>query len=82
MKVQEVIDRLSQFAKQNLGRDPKVINVRNTAEGWRGIVQVYEENSFIKSLGLETNQQERKRYEIRMDENLEIVSFGEEEEED
>ena len=82
MKVQQVINQLTQFAAQNLGTDPKVLNVRNTAEGWTGIVQVFEQDSFMKSLGLDTKQQERRRYEIHLNENLEILSFGLEEEED
>jgi hypothetical protein len=76
MKIQEVIDALTQFAKKNLGDDPKVVNIRQGPEGWIGNVEVFDENAFIKSLGIATQQKEKKRYEINLDEQLDITSFS------
>ncbi len=45
-----------------------------------GEAEIYEESSFIKSLGLSTRVQDRNIYEIKLTDNLEVNSYARREE--
>ena len=44
-------------------------------DGWEVEAEVYEESSFIKSLGLSTRVQDRNVYVIKLSDGLEVVSY-------
>lgn len=54
----------------------KVIRTERESGAWEAEVEVYEESSFIKSIGLPTRVQDRNVYVVRLDDNLEILSYG------
>jgi len=80
MKIEEVGKTIMDFFKKILGRDSKVIKIAKTQDGWTGEAEIYEESSFIKSLGLPTRVQDRNIYEIKLTDNLEVISYARREE--
>jgi hypothetical protein len=75
--IDEATQAMSGFLKRMLSvADAKVIRVIKTpSEGWEGNIEVYEESSFIKSIGLSTKVRDRNIYTVRVDENLEVQSY-------
>ena len=68
---------VSEFLKQTLNvKDVKVIKVTKADEGWETEAEVYEESSFIKALGLPTRVQDRNFYEVKLNDRLEVESYG------
>jgi hypothetical protein len=66
----------SEFLKQTLNvKDVKVIKVTKADEGWETEAEVYEESSFIKSLGLPTRVQDRNIYAVKLNDGLEVESY-------
>jgi len=55
--------------------DVKVIGATKVDNQWHIEAEVYEENSFLKSLGLPTRVQDRNIYEVRLNDNLEVESY-------
>ncbi len=75
--VEEARNISRDFLKKTLNvTDAKVIKIGRVGDGWEADVEVYEESSFIKSLGLQTKVQDRNIYTVRMEGNLEIQSYG------
>jgi alcohol dehydrogenase YqhD (iron-dependent ADH family) len=56
-------------------KDVKVIGATKIDNQWYIEAEVYEENSFLKSLGLPTKVQDRNIYEVRLSDNLEVESY-------
>jgi len=74
--IDEAAQAMSGFLKRTLSvEDAKVVKITKIPEGWEGEVEVYEESSFIKSIGLSTKVKDRNIYKIKVDENLEIQSY-------
>ena len=66
----------SEFLKNTLNvKDVKVIKVGKVGDGWEAEAEVYEESSFIKSLGLPTRMQDRNIYGVKLNDNLEVQSY-------
>lgn len=64
------------FLKKVLGvNDVKVIKATKVGDGWEAEAEVFEENSFIKSLGLSTRVQDRNVYAVKLDDGLEVQSY-------
>ena len=53
----------------------RVIGVTKVDDGWEVEGEVYEENSFLKSIGLPTRVQDRNIYIVKLDDGLEIKSY-------
>jgi hypothetical protein len=63
------------FLKENITcYDVTVIKIEKSNEFWNAIAEVYEDDSFLKSMGLPPKQV-RLFYSVKMDENLDITSF-------
>ncbi len=56
-------------------KDVRIVKTAKLPDGWEAHAEVYEENSFIKSIGLPTRVMDRNRYRVRMDGELEVQSF-------
>lgn len=80
MKIEEVSKVIRDFFEKTFGRDAKVIKITKSEDGWIGEAEIYEESSFIKSLGLPTRVQDRNTYEIKLTDTLEVVCYGPKEE--
>jgi alcohol dehydrogenase YqhD (iron-dependent ADH family) len=56
-------------------KDVKVIGATKVDNEWHVEAEVYEENSFLRSLGLPTRVQDKNIYEVRLNDNLEVESY-------
>jgi hypothetical protein len=66
----------SEFLKKTLNvKEVKVIKVAKADNGWEAEAEVYEESSFIKSLGLPTRLQDRNIYTVKLDDHFEVQSY-------
>lgn len=66
----------SEFLNRTLNvKDAKVIKIAKAEDGWEAEVEVYEESSFMKSLGLPARVQDRNVYAIKLHDNLEVQSY-------
>jgi hypothetical protein len=74
--IEEARNISSEFLKNTLNvKDAKVIKIAKVDDGWQAEVEVYEESSFIKSLGLPTRMQDRNIYGVKLNDNLEVQSY-------
>lgn len=65
-----------EFLKNTLNVEQvKVIKVAKTDGGWETEAEVYEENSFLKSVGLPTRVQDRNIYAVKLNDDLEVESY-------
>jgi hypothetical protein len=74
--VEEASKMVSEFLKNTLNvKDVKVIKAAKVSDGWETEVEVYEESSVIKSLGLPTRVQDRNIYAVKLDDSLEVQLY-------
>lgn len=72
----EVQKAAREFLKNALGvKEARVVKAGKINGGWEAEVEVYEESSFIKSLGLPTRVQDRNFYTVKLSEELEVESY-------
>jgi len=63
------------FLKENINcYDVSVIKIEKILDSWNSVAEVYEDDSFLKSMNLPPKQI-RLFYSVKMDEKLEITSF-------
>ena len=75
-KIEETRNAVAEFLKKTLNvKDVKVIKASKTDDGWETEAEVYEESSFIKSLGLPTRVQDRNLYAVKLSSELEVESY-------
>jgi uncharacterized pyridoxamine 5'-phosphate oxidase family protein len=74
--IEEAKNTVLEFLQKALdAKDVKVIGAIKVDNQWHIEAEVYEENSFLKSLGLPTRVQDRNIYEVRLNDNLEVESY-------
>jgi hypothetical protein len=74
--IEEAKDAAMEFLQRAVNtQNVKVIGATKVDNQWHVEAEVYEENSFLKSLGLPTRVQDRNIYEIRLNDNLEVESY-------
>lgn len=75
-KIEEARKAVADFLKKTLDvKDVKVIKAIKSGDGWETEAEVYEESSFIKSLGLPTRVQDRNLYTVKLSDSLEVESY-------
>jgi len=63
------------FLKENIKcYDVTVIKIEKELESWNSVAELYEDDSFLKSMNLPPKKV-RLFYLVKMDDNLEITSF-------
>ena len=74
--IEEARKAVTEFLKKTLNvKDAKVIKASKVGDGWEAEAEVYEESSFIKSLGLATRVQDRNIYAVKLNDSLEVESY-------
>ncbi len=74
-KIIEVKKSVVNFLKENIScYDVTVVKIEKVNETWNAVAEVYEDDSFLKSMNMPPKQV-RLFYSVRMDDNLEITSF-------
>ena len=75
MKIDEVRAVIEDFFKNTLKKNSKIMRITKEEDGWSGDAEIYEESSFIKSIGLPTEVQDRNIYYIKLDNEFEVMSY-------
>ncbi len=76
VNIEEVRKTVSEFLKKTLNvKGVKVIKAARADHSWETEAEVYEESSFIKSLGLPTRVQDRNIYVVKLNEGLGVESY-------
>lgn len=74
--IEDVKSIVVEFLQKALdSSDVKVIGATKVDNQWHIEAEAYEENSFLKSLGLPTKVQDRNIYEVKLSDNLEVESY-------
>lgn len=74
--IEDIRKAVVEFLKKTLEvKDVKVIKTAKVSDGWEAEAEVYEESSFIKSLGLPTRVQDRNIYAVKLNGSLEVESY-------
>ncbi len=74
--IQEAKNMVVEFLQKALEvSNVKVIGATKVDNEWHIEAEVYEESSFLKSLGLPTKVQDRNIYEVKLNDNLEVESY-------
>ena len=76
MKIDEVRAVIEDFFKSTLKKNSKIMRITKEEDGWSGDAEIYEESSFIKSIGLLTKVQDRNIYYIKLNDELDVMSYG------
>lgn len=76
MKIQQASEVITGFLKKTLKQDAKVMSIRENEKGWIADAEVYEESSFIKSLGLNTRVKDKNIYSVQLGQDLEVLSYS------
>ena len=67
---------VGEFLKKTLvAEDVKMIKTAKVGDSWEAEAEVYEESSFIKSLGLPTRVRDRNIYLVKLNDGLEVESY-------
>jgi len=76
VNIDEAGQAVVEFLKNTLHvQDVKVIKATKVDDGWEAEAEVYEESSFLKSVGLPTKVQDRNIYAVTLSDNLEVESY-------
>jgi len=63
------------FLKENIKcYDITVVKIQKVQENWHAVAEIYEDDSFLKSMSLPPKQV-RMFYSVKMDEKLDIIFF-------
>ncbi len=74
--IKEAREAAAEFLRKALNvSDARVIGVAKVDGGWSAEVEVYEDSSFLKSLGLPTRVKDKNIYIVKLNDNLEIDSY-------
>jgi len=74
-KMIDVKKTVVKFLKETIdSNDVTVIKIEKVNEIWKAVAEVYEDDSFLKSMNMPPKKI-RLFYSVRMNENLEIISF-------
>ncbi|MFH1159573.1 MAG: hypothetical protein V1733_01315 [bacterium] len=74
-KIIEVKKTVVKFLKENINcYDVTVIKIEKEKEIWNSVAEVYEDDSFLKSMNMPPKQV-RLFYSVKMDDSLEVTSF-------
>lgn len=74
--IEDIRKTVAEFLKKTLDvKEVKVIKATKAGDGWESEAEVYEESSFIKSLGLPTRVQDRNIYTVKLNDDLEVGSY-------
>ncbi len=75
MKIEEVRKAAAEFLRGTLQKEGAIVKMSKTPEGWEVQVEVIEPSEFVKALGIPTVVRERNFYEVKLGQDLEVVSY-------
>ena len=76
ISIQEAKNAVVEFLQKALdSKNVKVIGATKIDNQWHIEAEVYEESSFLKSIGLPTRVLDRNIYDVKLNDNLEVESY-------
>jgi hypothetical protein len=76
ISIQEAKNAVVEFLQKALdSKNVKVIGATKVDNQWHIEAEVYEESSFLKSIGLPTRVLDRNIYDVKLNDNLEVESY-------
>ena len=74
--IDEVREAAAEFLQRALNvKEVRVVGAAKVNSQWDIEIEVYEESSFIKSLGLPTRVRDRNIYSVKLSDSLEVESY-------
>jgi hypothetical protein len=74
-KILKVKKTVVEFLKENIQcHEISIVKLNKGAESWEAIAEVYEDDSFLKSMNLPPKMK-RVFYTVKVDENNEVVAY-------
>lgn len=75
-KINNVRNAVIEFLKENNNtNDVTVIKIVKTGDSWKAVAEVYEDDSFLKSMNL-PSKKTRVYYSTIIDSEFEVISFS------
>lgn len=75
MGIEEARRAATEFLRGTLQKEGAIVKMSRTPEGWEVQVEVIEVSEYIKALGIPTTVKDRNLYEIKLDQNLDVLSY-------
>lgn len=79
--IHEAKTKIQDFFQEELGKEKEAMHFLKLSKselGWEGIVEVTEQNDYLKKLGYPTVF-DKNRYAVELDETLTVTRYGKEE---
>jgi len=74
--IEETRKAVIAFLKQILNvNEVTVVNLRKGEDRWEAEAEVFEESTFIKSLGLSTKAKDRNIYSVILNDGMEVLAY-------
>ncbi len=74
-KIAEVRKAVIKFLKESIGsNDITVIKLEKADDAWHAVAEVYEDDSFLKSMNMPPKKS-RAFYAVQLDDELEVTAF-------
>ncbi|MCF8308426.1 MAG: gas vesicle protein [Bacteroidales bacterium] len=74
-KITDVKNVALNFLKEEIKcYEPKVVEIKKVDDTWESVAEVYEDDSFLKSMNLPPKK-ERVFYLVNLNDNLEIIGY-------
>jgi len=75
MLIDKVNKVLSDFIKARLSPQFSITSIKKDGNNWTATADVFEDSSFIQSVGLKTNAKDKNMYAFQLDDSLELTGF-------
>lgn len=75
MRIEEVRAAALRFLKDVMDKEGAVVKTSRAPEGWEVWIEVAEESQYMKALGVRARVVDRNLYELKLSDDLEILSY-------
>lgn len=79
-KLTEVQDAIQAFLKSTFGIEGKIVKLAKSDGGWEAEVELSEIDKYYQTINPDYRIMQRNLYQLRLNEQLEIVSYARQEE--
>ncbi|KHE72825.1 gas vesicle protein GvpO [Halobacillus sp. BBL2006] len=72
-KAMKILDKVTDFFKENIAPPHKIISAKKNEEGWRVLVEIIEEKDYMRKYA---HDEMVGLYEVFLDDNQEVTGFS------
>ncbi|ARI76454.1 gas vesicle protein GvpO [Halobacillus mangrovi] len=69
----KILDKITDFFKENIAPPHKIISVKKNEEGWRALVEIIEEKDYMRKYA---QDEMVGLYEVFLDQDQEVTGFS------